>query len=50
MIQEVLTYATIAIALGYFAYSIFRILVPPKGKKSSHTCAGCNGGCGIVKP
>jgi len=49
MIQEILTYTVIAIALGYFAYSMFRTFVPKKGKANAHSCAGCAGGCGVIK-
>lgn len=49
MIQEILTYVVIAVAIGYFAYSVFRVFVPKKGNKTSHACAGCNGGCGLTK-
>lgn len=49
MIQELLTFTVIAIAVGYFAYSVFRTFVPKKGKINTHFCAGCGGGCGMVK-
>jgi hypothetical protein len=41
-IQEIITYITVAIAVGFVLFSLFKTLFPSKEKLNQH---GCTGGC-----
>lgn len=50
MLQEIIALSIVAGAFAYFAYSIYRIFFPEKGKESKHSCAGCSSnGCSFPK-
>jgi hypothetical protein len=50
MLQEKITLTIVAVAFGYFVYSMYRTFVPKKGKEKGHSCAGCSSeGCSFAK-
>lgn len=48
MVQNILTYGTVAVAAGYTLYNLINII--RTAKKKDLYCSGCGGGCDHKKP